>query len=76
MIFREHTELQEQSQNTAHPSAITHRGETNGWDQLEYSARWITAGNGSHPEMDHRRWITGDGSWETDVNLSPSLLRS
>jgi len=30
MAFREFTELQEQSRNAAHTSAITHRVETNG----------------------------------------------
>jgi len=58
MTFRELTELQEQSRNAAHTSAITHRVETNGWNQLDHSRRWIAAGDGSQPEMDRgRRWI-------------------
>jgi len=68
MSFREVTELQEQSRNAAHTSAITHRVETNGWNQLDHSRRWIAAGNGSRPDMDRdliwmddRRWMTGDG---------------
>jgi len=52
MTFRELTELQEQSRNAAHTSAITDRVETNGWNQLDHSLRWITAGNGSQPGMD------------------------
>jgi len=41
-----------------------HRVETNGWNQLDHSRRWIAAGDGSQPEMDRsRRWIAaGDGS--------------
>jgi len=64
MTFRELTELQEQSRNAAHTSAIMHRVETNGWNQLNHSRKWIAAGNGSRPEMDRgRKWIAaGNGS--------------
>jgi len=44
--------------------------------------RWIPSGGGSRHDMDRdrilmddRRWVTGDGSRETDDNQSPSLLR-
>jgi hypothetical protein len=58
MTFSELTELQEQSRNAAHTSTITHTVETNGWNQLDHSRRWIAAGNGSRPEMDRGRgWI-------------------
>jgi hypothetical protein len=63
MTFRGLTELQEQSRNAAHTSAITHKVETNGWNQLDHSRRWIAAGDGSRPEMDRgQRWMTRVGS--------------
>jgi hypothetical protein len=88
MTFRGLTELQEQSPNAAHTRAITHRVETNGWNQLHDGRRWMTT-DGSRPEMDHgmiwiatgygwmtvvddRRGITADESRETDDNQSPS----
>jgi len=86
MTFRGLTELQEQSRNAAHTSAIMHMVETNGWNQLDHSRRWvatrrIAAGDGSRQDMDRnriwmddRRWMTGDGSREMDDNQSPSLL--
>jgi hypothetical protein len=76
-----------------------HRVDTNGWNRLDHSRRWIAAGDGSHPEMDRgrrwiaagdgsrqdmdrdrmwmkdRRWISGDGSRETDDNQSLSYMR-
>jgi len=72
MTFRGLTELQEQSRNAAHTSAIMHRVEMNGWNQLDRSWRWIAAGDGSRPGMDRglRRiaagygWTTGYG-WMT-----------
>jgi len=64
MTFRELTELQEKLRNVAHTSAIRHRVEMNGWNQLDHSRRWIAAGDRSRPEIDRgRRWIAaGDGS--------------
>jgi len=64
MTFRGLTELREQSWNATHRSPITHRVETNGWNQLDHSQRWVAAGDGSHPEMDRsRKWIAArDGS--------------
>jgi hypothetical protein len=63
MTFRELTELQEQSRNAAHMSTLTHRVETNGWNQLDHSRRSIAAGNGSRPGMDrgHSGIAAGDG---------------
>jgi len=46
MTFRELTELQLMSHNAAHKSAVRHRVETNGWNQLDHSRRWIAAGDG------------------------------
>jgi len=57
MTFRALTELQEQSQNATHTSAITHRVKTNGWSQMDRSLRWIAAKNELRPEMDDKRWI-------------------
>jgi len=44
--------------------------------------RWIPSGGGSRQDMDRdqiwmddRRWMTGDGSRETDDNQSPFLLK-
>ena len=63
MTFRGLTELQEQSRNAAHTSAITPRVETNGWNQLDRGRKWIAAGDGSWPERHGgRRWMTRDGS--------------
>jgi len=72
MTFRELTELQEKLRNAAHTSAIMHRVETDGQNQLDHSRRWIVAGDRLRPrwiaagdgwqEMDLRRWISGDGS--------------
>jgi len=62
MTFRGLTELQEQSRNAAHTSAITHWVETNAWNQLDQSRRWIAAGDGSRPEMD--RGIRGIAAGE------------
>jgi hypothetical protein len=64
MTFSELTELQEQSRNAAHTITISQRVETNGWNQLDHSRRWIAAGNGSRQEMDRGpKWIAaGDGS--------------
>ena len=56
MTFRELTELQEQSPNAAHRSAIMHRVETSGWNQLDHSRREIAAGDGLRPEMVNKRW--------------------
>jgi len=55
MTFKELTELQEQSQNAAHMSAITPRVATNGWNQLDHSRRWIAAREALRPEMDDKR---------------------
>jgi hypothetical protein len=53
MTFRGLTELQEQSRNAAHTSAITHSVERMA------EARWIAAGDGSWSERDcGRRWMT------------------
>jgi hypothetical protein len=60
MTFIELTELQEKLRNAAHTSAIMHTVETNGWTELDHSQKWIAAGDGLRPEMDDRRWITGD----------------
>jgi len=46
ITFREHPELQELSGNTAPRSAIVHRVETNGSNQLDHSWKWIAAGDG------------------------------
>jgi len=63
MTFRELTELQDKLCNAAHTSAIMHRVEMNGWNQLDHSLRWIAAREGLPPEMDDTRWIpSGDGS--------------
>jgi hypothetical protein len=70
MTFRELTELQEMSRNAAHMSAIKDKAETNGWDKVDESRRWIAAGYGSRPNMDEQqekdpvwRWIVaGYGS--------------
>jgi len=63
MTFRGLTELQEQSRNAAHTSAIKHRVETNGWNQLDHSRKWIPAGYGLRPERHcGQRWLTRDGS--------------
>ena len=57
MTFRELTELQEMLRNAAHTSAIMHRVETNGRNQLDHSWRWIAAEDGLRPT-----WIAaGDG---------------
>jgi hypothetical protein len=40
MTFRGLAELQDLSGNAAHTSAITHKVETNGWNQLDRSRRW------------------------------------
>ena len=63
MTFRKLTELQEKSRNAAHKSAIMHMVETNGWNQLDHSRKWIVAGDGSRPEMDRgqRGIAAGDG---------------
>jgi len=67
MTFRELTELQEKLRNAAHTSTMTLRVETNGWNQLDYTRRWIAARDGLQPEMARgRRWMTGDGSPEMD----------
>jgi len=51
MTFRGLRELQEHSRNAAYTSAIMHMVETNGWNQLDRSRRWIAT-----------RWIAaGDG---------------
>jgi len=54
-------------------------------DQLDHGRRWVTAGDGSRPDMDRRpevdnlRWITGDGGREMDhgrrmtINLLPYM---
>jgi len=63
MTFRGLTELQEQSRNAAHTSAIIHRVEMNGWNQLDHGRRWIAPREGLRPEMDDKRWTpSGDGS--------------
>ena len=63
MTFRELTQLQEQSWNAAHTSAIMHRVETNGWNQLDHRQKSIAAGNRSRPVMDHGQTAiaAGDG---------------
>jgi len=45
--------------------------------------RWIPSGDAVWPDMDRdwiwmddRRWISGDGSWETDDNQSPFLYEA
>jgi len=43
MTVRKLTELQEKSRNAAHMSAFTHIEDTNGWNQLDRSRRWIAA---------------------------------
>jgi hypothetical protein len=67
MTFRGLTELQGQSQNAAHTSAITHKVDTNGWNQLGHSRTWIAAGEGSRPEMDHGQ------RWRTTVGFCPEM---
>jgi len=63
MTCRELTELQNKLRNAAHTSAIMHRVEMNGWNQLDHSRRRIVAGDGSRPERDGgRSWMTRDGS--------------
>jgi hypothetical protein len=58
MTFRELTELQEKSRNAAHTSAIMLIEETNGWNELDHSRRWIPSGDGSRPDMDRERiWM-------------------
>jgi len=58
MTFRELTELQEKLRNVAHTSAIMHRIEITGWNRLDYSWRWIAAGDGSRPKRDWGwRWM-------------------
>jgi len=80
MTFRGLQELQEQSRNAAHTSAITHRME-----RLA-GTKWSAAGDGSRQEMDRGRiwiatgygWMPGDGSQEMDherqmtIGLCPS----
>jgi hypothetical protein len=62
MTFTGLTQLQEQSRNAAHTSAIMHMVETNGWNQLDHSCREITARNGLGPEIVKKLWIpSGDG---------------
>jgi len=66
MTFRGLTELQEQAQNAAHMSAITHWVETNGWsqmgcDQIDRGQRSIAARDGSYPEMDCGRLLIATG---------------
>jgi len=78
MTFREHTEQQEQSRNAAHTSAIMHWVENTGWgqiyrDQMDCGRKWIATGygwmtRGGWLEVDDRRWISGDGSRETNDN--------
>src|SRR5882757_5693373 len=69
MTFRELTELQEQSRNAAHPSAIMHSGNewlepTGSQPEMDRGRRRIAARDGLRPEMDDKRWIpSGDGSW-------------
>jgi len=55
MTFRELTELQEKSWNVANKSAIMQMVETNGWNQMDHSRRWIMAREALRPEMDARR---------------------
>jgi len=63
MTFRGLTERQEQSRNAAHTSAITHKVDTNGWNQLHHSRGCIAAGDRSRSERDcGRRWMTRDGT--------------
>jgi len=52
------------------------------WWKRMAGTNWITAGDGSWQDMDrdpiwmdNRRWMTGDGSRETDDNQSPFLLK-
>jgi len=72
MIFRELTELQEQSRNAAHTSTIMHRVEMNGWNQLDHGRRWIAAREGLRPEMDDKRWTpSADGS-RHDMDRDPT----
>jgi hypothetical protein len=52
MTFRQVTELQEQSRNAAHRSAITHRVEMNHRSQVHHRHREIEAGYGSRPDME------------------------
>ena len=62
MTFRELTELQEKLCNAAHTSAIMHRVEMNGWNQLDHSRRWIASGDGSRHDMDRDRiWMDDRG---------------
>jgi len=64
MTSRRLTELQEQSRNAAHTSAIIHKADMNGWNQLDHGRRWIVAREGLWPEIDDRRWIpAADGLW-------------
>ena len=77
MTFRGLTELQEQSRNAAHTSAITHRVETNGWsqmdrDQMDRGRKWIATGygwmtGGGWLEVDDQRWMTRGGWQEMDL---------
>jgi len=52
-----------------------HMVQTNGWNQPDHSPREIAAGNGLRPEMVNRRWLTGDGSRETDDDRSPCYMK-
>jgi len=38
-------------------------------------ARWIVTRDGLQPEMVHRRWLSADGSRETDDNLFLSYMK-
>jgi hypothetical protein len=63
MTFRGLTELQEQSWNVAHTSAIIHRVEMNGWNQPDHTWRWIARRDGLWREMpDMRLTLSGDVS--------------
>jgi len=68
MTCRELTELQEKSRNAAHTSAIMHMVETNGWNQLDRSRRWIMAGDGFRPQMDDKRWILSRDGLRPDMH--------
>ena len=68
MISRRLTELQEQSVNAAHTSAMMHRVDTNGWsqmnrDQMDRRQRWIAARDGSRETDDSQSTCPSWGYW-------------
>jgi len=71
MTFRDLTELQWQSRNADHRSAIMHTVEMNVWNRPDHSRTWIAAGGGQWPEMDCAMiWITFRSGWMPGDGLS------